>query len=155
MPRVPRKAARRQPARKPALSQRAARYINPAGLPQPRGYTQAVAVSGPAKTVYVGAQTAVDASGVLVGKGDIAAQTRKVMENIGLCLEAAGAKPEHIVLWRIYVVDGQPIQAAFEEGLRWWGSKPNLPANTVIFVAGFPLLPEVLVAIEATAVVPI
>ncbi|HMG29489.1 MAG TPA: hypothetical protein VK585_05155 [Jiangellaceae bacterium] len=31
-------------------------HINPAGLPQNPAFTQVVAVSGPAKTVYVGAR---------------------------------------------------------------------------------------------------
>jgi enamine deaminase RidA (YjgF/YER057c/UK114 family) len=129
-------------------------YINPEGLPPGRGYTQVVAVSGPVKTIYVGAQTAVDASGALVGERDIAAQTDQVLKNIGLCLEAAGAKPEHIMHWNIYVMEDQPIQAAFEAAMRWWGSRPNPPANTVVLVRGFPLLPDVLLMIDAVAAVP-
>jgi enamine deaminase RidA (YjgF/YER057c/UK114 family) len=129
-------------------------YINPEGLPPGRGYTQVVAVSGPAKTIYVGAQTPVDASGALVGERDIAAQTEQVLKNVGLCLAAAGAKPEHIVHWNIYVIEGQPIQAAFEAAMRWWGSRPNPPANTVVLVRGFPLLPDVLLMIDAVAAVP-
>lgn len=129
-------------------------YINPAGLPPGRGYSQVVAASGPVRTIYVGLQTAVDAAGTLLGKGDIAAQTQQVMKNIEICLTAAGAKPEHIVQWSIYVAAGQPVQPAFEAAMRWWGARPNLPANTVVFVAGFPGLPEVLVAIDAIAVVP-
>lgn len=113
-----------------------------------------MAVSGPVKTIYVGAQTAVDASGALVGERDIAAQTDQVLKNIGLCLEAAGAKPEHIVHWNIYVIEDQPIQAAFEAAMRWWGSRPNPPANTVVLVRGFPLLPDVLLMIDAVAAVP-
>jgi enamine deaminase RidA (YjgF/YER057c/UK114 family) len=118
-------------------------------------YTQAVAVSGPVKTIYIGAQTAADASGALVGKGDIAAQTDQVMKNISQCLDAAGARFEHIIHWNIYVVDGQPLQPAFEAGMRWWGGMPNPPANTVLMVAGFPFLPDVLVMIDAIAVVPL
>jgi enamine deaminase RidA (YjgF/YER057c/UK114 family) len=130
------------------------KHINPEGLPMNPAFTQAVAVSGPVKTVYVGAQTPVDALGALVGKGDVAAQTEQVLKNVLTCLEAAGAGPEHLIQWNIYVVQGQPIQPGFEAGMRWWGGRPNPPANTVILVAGFPLLPEVLVMIDAVAVVP-
>lgn len=129
-------------------------YINPDGLPPGRGYTQVVAVSGPVKTIYVGAQTAVDASGALVGQRDIAAQTVQVLKNIGLCLAAAGARPEHIVHWNIYVAQNEPIEDAFEAAMRWWGGRPNFPANTVVRVSGFPLLAHVLVMIDAVAVVP-
>jgi enamine deaminase RidA (YjgF/YER057c/UK114 family) len=129
-------------------------YIDPEGLPPGRGYTQVVAVSGPVKTIYVGAQTAVDASGVLVGKGDIAAQTGQVLKNIGLCLAAASAKPEHIVHWNIYVAQGEPIEDSFQAAIRWRGERRNFPANTVVRVAGFPLLAHVLVMIDAVAVLP-
>jgi enamine deaminase RidA (YjgF/YER057c/UK114 family) len=129
-------------------------HINPDGLPRNPAFTQAVAVSGSVKTVYVGAQTPVDASGALVGKGDVAAQTEQVLKNVQICLEAAGARPEHVIQWNIYVVQDQPIQPGFEAGMRWWGDRPNPPANTVLLVAGFPLLPDVLVMIDAIAVVP-
>jgi enamine deaminase RidA (YjgF/YER057c/UK114 family) len=130
-------------------------YINPDGMLKNPGFTQAVAASGSVKTVYVGAQTPVDANGTLIGKGDIAAQTLQVLSNVETCLRAAGAGPEHIVHWNIYVVKDPAIQAAFEASMRWWGSRPNPPANSVMFVAGFPWLPEVLIAIDAVAVVPL
>ena len=48
----------------------------------------------------------------------------------------------------------EPIEDAFEAAMRWWGGRPNFPANTVVRVAGFPLLAHVLVMIDAVAVVP-
>jgi hypothetical protein len=48
-------------------------HINPSTLPKNPAFTQVVAVSGMVKTVYVGGQDAVDASGVIVGKGDLRA----------------------------------------------------------------------------------
>ncbi len=129
-------------------------YINPDALPKNPAFTQVVAVAGPVKTVYIGMQNAVDASGNIVGKGDIAAQTVQVLENIQACLEAAGARPEHIVLWNIYIAQGQPIQPGFEAGMRWWGNRPNPPANSVIFVTSFTP-PDFLVGIDAVAVVPL
>jgi enamine deaminase RidA (YjgF/YER057c/UK114 family) len=49
-------------------------HINPEGLHKNPAYSQAVVVSGAAKTVYVGGQNAVDASGAVVGKGDMKTQ---------------------------------------------------------------------------------
>jgi enamine deaminase RidA (YjgF/YER057c/UK114 family) len=129
--------------------------MNPDGLLKNPAFTQVVVASGPVKTVYVGAQTPVDAAGALVGKGDIAAQTLQILKNVDVCLAAAGAKREHIVQWNIYVVKDQPIQPAFEASMRWWGGRPNPPANSVMLVMGFPLLPDVLLAIDAVAVVPV
>jgi enamine deaminase RidA (YjgF/YER057c/UK114 family) len=128
-------------------------HLNPDGLPKNPAFTQAVVVTGPAKTIYIGMQNAVDASRTIVGKGDIAAQTEQVLKNIQICLEAAGARPEHIVHWNIYIAQGQPVQPAFEEGLRWWGNRPNLPANSVLFVSSFTP-PDFLIGIDAIAVVP-
>jgi enamine deaminase RidA (YjgF/YER057c/UK114 family) len=128
-------------------------YINPDALPKNPAFTQVVAVTGPAKTVYVGMQNAVDGARNIIGKGNIAAQTEQVLRNVQACLEAAGAKPEHIVQWNIYIAQGQPIQPAFEVGQRWWGDRPNPPANSVIFVPGFAP-PDFLVGIDAVAIVP-
>ena len=43
------------------------------GLHRNPAFTQAVVVSGPVRTIYVGGQDAVNADGQIVGKGDIAA----------------------------------------------------------------------------------
>ncbi len=127
-------------------------HINPDNLPRNPAFTQVVAVTGPVKTVYIGMQNAVDASRNIVGKGDIAVQTEQVLKNVQACLDAAGAKREHIVHWNIYVAQAQPIQPAFEAGMRWWGNRPNPPANSVIFVPAFTP-PDFLVGIDAVAVV--
>jgi enamine deaminase RidA (YjgF/YER057c/UK114 family) len=47
------------------------KHLNPEGLHKNPAYSQAVAVAGPVKTVYVGGQNAVDSEGKLVGKGDL------------------------------------------------------------------------------------
>ncbi len=148
------KTLRKPPARKPRSARGFVEYINPEGLLKNPAFTQVVVASGPVKTVYVGAQTAVDASGAMVGKGDIAAQTEQILWNLEVCLAAAGAKREHIVQWNIYIVGDQPIEPAFNASMLWWGGRPNPPANSVMLVMGFPLLPDVLLAIDAVAVVP-
>ncbi len=128
-------------------------YINPAGLHRNPAFTHAVTVSGPVKTIYIGAQVAVDHDGTIVGRGDIAAQTVQILRNIAVCLEAAGAAPEHLIHWSIYVAAGQDMRPAFEAGMRWWGNRPNPPMNNVMYVAGF-WPPDFLISIEAIAVVP-
>jgi enamine deaminase RidA (YjgF/YER057c/UK114 family) len=57
-------------------------YINPDDLSKNPAFTQVVTVSGPGKTIYIGGQDAVDASGTIVGKGDIKAQVEQVFKNL-------------------------------------------------------------------------
>jgi enamine deaminase RidA (YjgF/YER057c/UK114 family) len=129
-------------------------YLNPNGLPKNPAFTQLVVVTGPVKTVYIGMQNSVDANRNIVGKGDIAAQTEQTLKNIQICLEAAGAGPEHIVQWNIYAVQGQPVMPAVGVFQRWWGGRPNPPANSMIFVPEMTPL-DFLVGIDVVAVVPL
>lgn len=127
-------------------------HINPEGLSKNPAFTQVVIVAGPAKTIYVGGQDAVDTSGNIVGEGDIGRQTEQVLKNIQTALEACGADLGNVVKWNVYVVEGQPLQAGFEAFMRVWGRQPNPPAITAAFVAGLAR-PEFLVEIDAIAVV--
>ena len=129
-------------------------YINPEGMHKNRAFTQVIVATNPVKTIYIGMQNAVSPQGEIVGKGDIAAQTEQTLKNIDTCLEAAGAKREHLVMWTIYVQHGMNIGPAIEVGMRWLGTQPNPPANNVVFVPGFTP-PDFLVGIEAVAVVPL
>lgn len=128
-------------------------HLNPEGLPRNPAFSQAVVVTGAVRTVYVGGQTAVDASGAVVGRGDIPAQTEQIFKNLRTALAAAGAGLEHVVRWNVYLVQGQPIQPAFEVFQRQWGNRPSPPAISVAYVAGLAR-PDFLAEIDAIAVVP-
>jgi enamine deaminase RidA (YjgF/YER057c/UK114 family) len=128
-------------------------HINPDDLSKNPAFTQVVAVTGPGKTIYIGGQDAVDASGTIIGKGDIKAQVEQVFKNLQTALEASGAGLEHIVKWNIYIVEGQPLRPAFEASQKIWGGRPNPPSISVMFVAGLAN-PEFLVEVDAIAVVP-
>ena len=69
------------------------KYINPDGLPKNPAFTNVVTVTGPVQTVYIGGQDAVDATGAIVGKGDLKAQTEQILKNIQAALAAGGAQP--------------------------------------------------------------
>jgi enamine deaminase RidA (YjgF/YER057c/UK114 family) len=128
-------------------------YINPDGLHKNPAYSQVIVVNGLAKTVYVGGQNAVDASGAVIGKGDLKAQTEQVFKNLQIALEAGGAKLENVVKWNIYVVEGQPIEPGLEVFQRVSGNRPNPPVITTVYVAKLAN-PDFLVEIDAVAVVP-
>ncbi len=128
-------------------------HINPEGLSKNPAFTNVITVTEPAKTIYIGGQDALDASGKVVGKGDIRLQTEQVFKNIQAALQAVDARLEHIVKWNIYIVQGQPIQPAFEVFQQVWGRRPNPPIITVVYVAGLAN-PDFLVEMDAVAVLP-
>jgi len=134
-------------------SQTTVQYLNPDTLPKNPAFSQAVVVSGPAKTIYIGGQDAITASGELVGAGDLRAQTEQIFANLKAALAAAGAELHHVVKWNVYVVQGQSLQPGFEVFQREWGNRPNPPAITGMFVAALAH-PHFLAEIDAVAVVP-
>jgi enamine deaminase RidA (YjgF/YER057c/UK114 family) len=129
-------------------------HLNPEGLSQNPAFTNVVVVDGPVRTIYIGGQDAVDATGKIVGAGDIGAQSAQVFANIQTALEAAGAGLEHVIKWNILIVQGQPLEPGFAEFQRVWGERPNPPAITAAFVSALAN-PEFLVEIDAIAVVPL
>jgi enamine deaminase RidA (YjgF/YER057c/UK114 family) len=128
-------------------------YLNPDTLAKNPAFTNVVVVSGPAKTIYIGGQDAVDASGNIIGKGDLKAQTEQILKNIQAALAAGGAQPEHVVKWNIYVVQGQSVQEGYAAFQNVWGNPPNPPVITVVFVASLGH-PDFLAEMDAIAVVP-
>ena len=129
-------------------------HLNPEGLPQNPAFTNVVVVTGPVRTIYIGGQDAVDATGQIVGVGDIGAQTAQVFANMQTALEAAGAGLEHVVKWNILIVEGQPLEPGFAEFQRVWGERANPPVITAAFVSALAN-PEFLVEMDAIAVVPL
>lgn len=128
-------------------------HLNPEGLHKNPAWSNVVTVSGRAKTIYVGGQNAMDPSGQIVGKGDIAAQTEQVFRNLETGLRAAGARLEHVIKWNLFVLAGQPLQPGFEVFQRMWGQRANPPVITAAMVAGLAH-PDFLLELDAVAVVP-
>ena len=128
-------------------------HLSPDGLHKNPAYSQAVVVTGNAKTIYVGGQNAVDSLGNVVGKGDIKAQTAQIMKNMETLLAAGGATLGHVIKWNVHIVAGQPLGPGFEAFQAAWGDRPNPPIVTMAFVSGLAS-PDYLVEIDAIAVVP-
>lgn len=72
-------------------------------LAAPPGYSHVVS-SGRTRLVATAGAVPLDADGNLVGENDIAAQTRKTLENLALALEAAGAGGRDVMKTTVYVV---------------------------------------------------
>jgi enamine deaminase RidA (YjgF/YER057c/UK114 family) len=67
------------------------------------GYSYAVVAQG-VKTVYTAGAVPLDATGALVGEGDLGVQADKVVSNLLIALEAAGAGANDIVKTTVFVV---------------------------------------------------
>ena len=128
-------------------------HLSPDELSKNPAFTNVIVVTGNVKTVYVGGQDALDASGQIVGKGDIAQQTEQVLKNIETALRVAGASIEHVIKWNLYLVQGQPLEPGFAVFQRVWGRRPNPPAISMMYVAGLAN-PDFLLEMDAIAVVP-
>jgi enamine deaminase RidA (YjgF/YER057c/UK114 family) len=128
-------------------------HINPDGLSKNPAFTNVIVVTGQVKTIYVGGQDALDASGAIVGKGDIKLQVEQVLNNLQAALKAGGAQLEDVIKWNLYIVQGQPLQPGFEVFQRIWGRRPDPPAITAMFVSGLAN-PDFLVEMDAIAVIP-
>ena len=130
------------------------KYINPDTLNKNPAFSNVIVVTGSVKTVYVGGQDAVDASGNIVGKGDFEAQTEQVLKNMQAALAAGGAELEHVIKWNLYIVQGQPLQAGFAVFQRVWGNRPNPPAAISAMFVSALAHPDFLLEMDAIAVVP-
>jgi enamine deaminase RidA (YjgF/YER057c/UK114 family) len=128
-------------------------FLNPDGMHRNPAFSNVAVVSGSVRTIYIGGQDAVDAEGNIIGIGDIAAQTEQVLRNLRTALEAASARPEHVVKWNVFIVDGQDFRSGYAAFQSAWGDRPNPPVITAAIVTGLAH-PDFLVEMDAIAVVP-
>lgn len=98
--------------------------------------------------VFTAGQVSVDASGSLVGEGDIAAQTRQVLRNLQAVLEEGGATIGDVMKTTVYLADIGDFQAMNEVYAGFFGE--DKPARTTVQAA--LASPKFLVEIEAVAV---
>jgi enamine deaminase RidA (YjgF/YER057c/UK114 family) len=126
-------------------------HLRPEGLANSPAYSQVVVASG-ARTVYVSGQVAQDAQGAVVGVGDLAAQTRQVLSNLGVALAAAGATFADVVKITTFVVGYRPEHRPVIAAVRGEFFTGPPPASTLVGVDALAA-PDWLIEIEATAVV--
>ena len=132
------------------------KFINPESLPNwEQSFSQVITVSpvGPAKTVYISGQVAVDKNQNLIGDGDLAAQAMQAFQNLKTALAAGGATTADVVRLNIYVKDYKPEDAApVSEALRRYFPHQQLPTSTWLGVQA--LAKEgFLIEVDAVAIV--
>lgn len=98
--------------------------------------------------VFVSGQTPIDpATGALV-PGDVAAQARRCLENVGAVLAAGGSSYGKVLKTTVFLTDMADFKAMNAVYAEFFGSVP--PARSTVAVAGLPLGARV--EIEAIAV---
>jgi enamine deaminase RidA (YjgF/YER057c/UK114 family) len=127
--------------------------VQPQGLAPGRGFSHG-AIAEQGRTVWVAGEIASDADGAIVGV-DLATQFDRALANVVTVLEAAGARPGHVVSMQIFVTSVADYRrAASDLGpiyRRHFGR--HFPAIALVGVTEL-VEPAALVEIVATAVVP-
>jgi len=121
-------------------------------LPQTMGpYSHCVVGEG-SKLVFISGQVPQDADGQLVGRGDIAAQTRQVLANIRSAIEAAGGTIGDINKITIFMVELDAAAYGAVAQARREFFRGEYPASTLVQVKSLAS-PDWLIEIEAYAVI--
>jgi enamine deaminase RidA (YjgF/YER057c/UK114 family) len=127
------------------------RYINPAELSKPVGYTHVIVVPEGGKTLYLSGQVALDKDGKLVGKDDFQAQAEQVFANIDKALKASGASFKDVVRLDFYLTDA--TKASVMRTVRdKYVDTAHPPVSTLVEVKRL-VRDDLLLEVEATAVV--
>jgi 2-iminobutanoate/2-iminopropanoate deaminase len=136
----------------PAVSSRqvgARKEIRVPGLAEPIShYTDAVVAGG---LVFVSGCVPVDAEGKLVGGGDVGAQARQALANVGAVLAAANATFADVVKVTVYLTDIEDRPRINDVRREVFGAAR--PASTLVEVSRLAV-PGALVEIEAVAALP-
>ncbi len=91
--------------------------VNPAELARPAGFSHAVRATG--TTVHLAGQTALDASGKIVGAG-VVEQFERALGNLLVALAAAGGTPADLATLTVYIVDMDDYKAHSREIGQVW-----------------------------------
>ncbi len=107
-------------------------------------YSQGIRANG---FVFCAGQTPIDPETSKLIEGDIAAQTRRVLTNLGAVLDAAGTSLSKVVKTTVFLTDMANFKAMNEVYAEFFPANP--PARSTFAVAGLPL--GALVEIECIA----
>src|ERR1700734_174916 len=129
------------------------RFVNPATVAKPAGYTHVVEAATPARIVYVSGQLGLDIDNKIVGSpGDFRAQAEQTFVNLKNALAAVGADFSHVVKFTSYFTDIGHL-GVFREVRDRYVDAAAPPASTAVAISALAR-PGALIEVEAIAVVP-
>ncbi len=128
------------------------RMVNPWTWQDNLGFSQAIEVSGAQRTIFCAGQTSVDGEGSPLHPEDMHAQIAKAMDNLETVLREAGAGLSDVVRLTYYTTDVDRFIEIYDTVVGRLAEAGCRPATTLLGVARL-ISPEILVEIEATAVV--
>ena len=129
------------------------RILNPPELFRHPGYSRIITVEGPTRFVFIAGQTPSDENYRCVAPGDMRAQYLKVMENLEIQLQAAGATWNDVVYRRTFVLDVDAyMKIARDPSMRRFFDKDRMPASTMIGVTRLSD-PDFLIEVDLLAAV--
>jgi enamine deaminase RidA (YjgF/YER057c/UK114 family) len=122
------------------------RFMNPAAIAKPGGYTHVVEVTGPGRIVYIAGQLGLKPNGDIAG--DFRAQCVQAFENLKAALAAVGATFDDVVKLNNYLIDIPKNLGIYREVRDKYVNTAQPPASTTI---GIPALarPDALYEVEA------
>jgi enamine deaminase RidA (YjgF/YER057c/UK114 family) len=102
--------------------------------------------------LFVSGALAMDEKRHIVGVGNVGAQTRQVLRNLGQVLTEAGATFRDVVKVTVFTKDIAAFRAIHDARLEFF-AEDQLPASTMVEVSGF-VHPDALIEIDMVAVLP-
>jgi enamine deaminase RidA (YjgF/YER057c/UK114 family) len=122
--------------------------FNAKDLPEPFGIFSSAAWATDGRPLFISGQVAQGPDGNVIGAGDVKAQTRAVLDNIGHILQQAGGTFDDIAVVSVYVLDMAHLQAIHEARAEYF--RPPYPASTLVQVTRLTD-PRYLIEINAIA----
>jgi enamine deaminase RidA (YjgF/YER057c/UK114 family) len=108
-----------------------ARYLNPPGLMDARGFFSQVVVAPRGKTVYVAGQTGYRADRSIASTKE--GQMTQAFANAKIALEAAAARMDQVVSMTVYIVDyGEADLEALMRLTETYFAPDRRPASTLV-----------------------
>ena len=109
------------------------RLDNPAAVAAPDGrFSQCAVIESSTRLLLISGQVARDASGALVGAGDMTTQAEQVFANLQDILADYGTDFRSAIKATIFVVDMARVDEVFEVRARYYGDA--MPASTLVGV---------------------
>ena len=127
------------------------RILHHANLGQPIGvFSQATMVNTPGRMIFVSGLVARGQDGAVVGRDDVKAQTRYILDNLQTILAEGGATLADVVKVTVFIRDMAHFAQIHEVRRDYFPESP--PASTMVEVSRLTH-DDLLIEIEAVAVV--